>query len=470
MSAINFTGLASGLDTDALIKGLMEVERQPLNRLEKEKEYQQTRLDAFKEFNEKLSALNTAVDGLYLNSKVRESSISLSSEEYVSASVTSARPGTYAVAVERLAQVQKSATAMAYASQADPVFGAGELELTVGDGVIGEGAAGAVYTLSIDSENNSLSGIMGAINKGTDQHGISASIIDNGNEGAGRYYLMLSGADSSTEFTLTSNLSGGTQPFSMASPTQNAQDAVAYLDGIRITSTTNTFQNTLNGVSFTLEAVSPDNGAGGLATTTMKIGTDTDAVVEKMEAFVTAYNEAVSFVTSQSKGLGSGVGTLVGDSGLNAIKRRLQNMLTTSVEGNTSFKTLSQLGLATNRDGTLTFESSVLTKAIGDDFEEVVRLMAGDDNVGGIFKEYKSFLNNMTHSSNGLYANRKENIARVMGRIDDDILRMESRLDKRELMLMAQFTALEKMISLFNAQSDYLTQQMDRMPSYGDRD
>src|SRR6056297_2280181 len=135
MSAINFTGLASGLDTDSIIKGLMEVEKQPLTRLEADRQYFENRLDAFQVFDQKLCALNSAVDALDLNSDLRESEVMLSSEEAVSASVTAAPAGTYEVAVEQLAQVQKSVSSSAYASRTEAVFGTGEITLTAGDGV-----------------------------------------------------------------------------------------------------------------------------------------------------------------------------------------------------------------------------------------------------------------------------------------------------------------------------------------------
>ena len=470
MSAINFTGLASGLDTDSIIKGLMEVERQPLDRLVRDKAYSQKRLEAFKAFDQKLSALNSAVDDLDLNSDLRESQVSLSSEEFVSASVTSAREASYEVSVGQLAQVQKSVSTTAFASKTEGVFGTGELTLTSGDGVVSQGADGEAHSISITEENNSLMGIMDAINEGSDAHGVTAAIIDNGNADGDRYHLMLTGADAATEFTLESGLSGGGQSLEMDAPVQAAQNAVAYIDGIEVTSRTNTIENAINGITLNLEAASPDDGAGGLESTTLKVSTNTDSVVEKMGAFVSAYNEAVSFVTSQSTAGDSQGGLLQGDSGLNTVKRRLQNFLTSQVPGNDSYSTLSQLGISTNRDGTVNFDAGTMKSAISDDFNEVTRLIAGDDNVGGVFKQYKSYLNEMTHSSRGLYATRQDNVERTIDRIDDDIVSMEARLEKREQMLLQKFAALEQLVSTMNSQSDYLTQQMDNMPSLGGQD
>lgn len=470
MSAINFSGLASGLDTDAIIKGLMEHEKKPLTRLEGDKEYFSRRLEAFKAFDGKLAGLNSAVDALDLNSDLRESQVALSSEGAVSASVTSAPEGTYEVAVEQLAQVQKSVSASGYESRSEGVFGTGELTLTSGDGVLSEGATGTDYTITIDEDNNSLTGIMNAINEGSLDHGVSATIIDNGDEGGDRYHLMLTGADSSTEFSLESNLSGGTETLSLDPPTQNAQDAIAYLDGVQLTSKTNTIENALNGLTLNLEGVSPDDGSGGLSPTTMQISTNTDSVMEKMRNFVTAYNEAVGFVTSQSQTEDSDSGILVGDSGLNSVKRRLQGLLTTQVPGNDSYSALSQLGISTNRDGTIDFDETVLSSALDSNFEEVGRLIAGDDDVEGVFKQYRSYLNDITHSTTGLYATREDNTERVIDRIDNDILKMQDRLEKREQMLREKFSALEQLVSTMNSQSEYLTQQMDKMPSFGGKD
>lgn len=467
MSDISFTGLASGLDTESIISNLMEVERQPIKRLEADKAYFQKRLQGVKVFDEKLSALNSAVDALDTQGDLKESQVLLSSEDHVSASVTSATEGTYEVSVEQLAQVQKSVSQSAYASRSDPVFGTGELTLTSGDGVVSQGAAGTAHTISIDSENNTLTGIRDAINQGSEAHGVSAAIIDNGNEGGDRYHLMLTGADSSTEFTLQSSLSGGTETIALDAPTQSAQDAVAYFDGVQITSQTNTIENPIEGLTLNLESVSPDDGAGGLESTTLTIDTNTDALVEKMQAFVKSYNDAVSFVTSQSKIGDSGGGILLGDSGLGSVKRRLQNLLTTQVEGNDSYSALSQLGLSTNRDGTIDFDAGTMEEAISEDYAEVSRLMTGDDTTEGVFRQYRDYLTSMTSPVTGLYANRQENIERSIDRIDNDITQMESRLEKRKQMLVDKFTALEQMVSEMNSQSDYLSKQMEKLPSYG---
>jgi flagellar hook-associated protein 2 len=454
MTSINFTGLASGLDTDMIVKSLIEMERQPLTRLEDDKKLQETRLEAFKTYHDKLSALNTAVGALYLSSSMRESQVSLSTEDYISANVTSAQPGTYKVAVEQLAQVQKSVSKTAFTSRTDNLFGTGDLNLVV---------AGKSHSISITHENNSLNGIMAAVNQSTNIHGISASIVDNGNEDGDRYYLVLSGTDSSMEFTMESNLVGGTANLDMQK-TQEAQKAVAQIDGIRITSKTNTIKDAANGISLTLESVSPDNGSGELTPTIMTVTLNKDSVLEKIENFVTAYNDIIAFVSGKPTEEEPGIGMLANDSMVNVTRRKLQNMLVTQVKGTDTYTALAHLGLSTNKDGTISLDGSKLTKAVEENFDDVARLMAGDD---GIFKQYRSFLNNSLSSSSGLYATRQQSAKRITDRIDKDIVQMEARLEKREQMLIKRFTAMESLVSGLNAQSDYLTQQMDILSNMG---
>jgi flagellar hook-associated protein 2 len=455
MTSINFTGLASGLDTDMIVKSLMEIERQPLTRLEENKKFQQSRLEAFKMYNDKLSALNTAVGALYLSSGLRENRVSISNEDCITANASGAQSGTYQVTVERLAQVQKNASENAYASRTDKFFGTGNLTLTVG---------GTSHTISITEENNSLMGIINVINNGISTHGISASIIDNGNEYGDRFYLVLTGADSSVEFTMESDLAGGNKNLSMQEPSQIAQKAVAYIDGIQITSKINTIENSISGLTLTLESVSPEDGLGQLTPTILKISLNKDSVAEKIENFVKAYNDILAFISGQPTEEEPGAGMLVKDSMVEVAKRRLQNMLVTKVNGTDAFTSLVQLGLSTNKDGTISLDNSKLAKVMEENFDDVANLLAGDD---GIFKQYRSYLNNLLSSSAGLYAARQQSIKSITDRIDNDILRVEHRLEKREQMLIKRFSAMESLVSALNAQSEYLTQQMDLLSNMG---
>ena len=71
MASVNFGGLASGLDTESIVKALMDVEKKPLTRLENDKKFLDTRLKAFSEFDKKLEALETAFTNINSSDKFR---------------------------------------------------------------------------------------------------------------------------------------------------------------------------------------------------------------------------------------------------------------------------------------------------------------------------------------------------------------------------------------------------------------
>jgi flagellar hook-associated protein 2 len=455
MADISFGGLASGLQTEEIIKGLMEVERLPLDRLETKKEYQEARLTAYEMFDTKLDRLFDSAKDLSYTSSVRQNQVSQSSSDAFTATASAADVGSYQVTVDQLAQVQKSVSDSGYASKTDSDFGTGTLTLTV---------AGEDFTISPEDDNGdgslSLLELQQGINAGTNEHGVSASIIDDGTEGGDRYHLVLTGADSSKTFSLdTTGLSGGSDTLN-TSEVQTAQDALVHIDGIAVTSSSNTIKDAISGVTLNLNQVSPDDGTGNLTPTSLAISPDQSAVVDKVQGFVDNYNDIMSYIHGQSATEDSEAGILIGDSGINSVKRHLQSMLSSPIAGDGAYQSLAELGISTNKDGSLEFESADLTAALSNDFDSVVNVLAGEDQTEGVFKKFKSYLMTMTSPSTGLLASKRSSITSRIQDLDDRILDMEARLDQREQRLEAEFVALEGLMAEMNSQSDYLTQQM----------
>ncbi|MGI6657718.1 MAG: flagellar filament capping protein FliD [Desulfobulbus sp.] len=451
MASIQFGGLASGMETNKIVEQLMELERQPIKRLEKDKETLNNRLTAFNELEDKLKSFADAIKDLNFSSTLKKHSVTRSSESFLSASVDqSAIAGaSYQVEVVSLAQVQKSISE-GFASKTDPVFGTGNLNLTVD---------GTTHTIAITAENNSLEGIVQAINEAG--LGVSAGIINDGNADT-PFRLSLTGKEVSKAFSLdSSGLTDGTASLGQFNekdgngtiinpPIQEARQAHIRVDTVDIYSTTNTIQEAIPGMSLDLLKAEPGS------TTSLKVDLDKSSIQSAIEAFATGYNEVVSFITGQSVINGAGGGVLGGDAGMNSIKRHMQSMLTQTVKNSGSFSTLSQLGFRTQKDGTLTVDSKALSKAIETNLDSVVSLMSGEEGVDGIITQYKDYLFTATRSSDGILASRKEGINNNIKRIDDNIKQTETRITKRQASLEAQFTAMESLIAKMNSQSSFL--------------
>ncbi len=447
--SIQFGGLATGLDTSSIIDQLMNIERQPLARLEADKTWLNNRLKAFTELDTRLKSFADSIKDLNYRDTLLKRSTTLGSEEFFTASASrDAVPGaSYEVEVVSLARVQKSVST-GVASSSDPLFGTGTLSLRVGE---------ETHTIDIGEGENSLTGIMEAINAA--DLWVRAAIINDGTvnpDGSSTpYRLVLTGETVAREFSLdASTLTGGTASLDLGTPVQQATRAHVRVDNIDIYSDTNTLTEAIPGMTLDLRKAE----AG--TTTSLAVNVDKAAIKEAIEEFATGYNKVVSFITGQSVIDGEGGGVLGGDSGINAIKRRLQTMLTQPVENSGTLRALSQLGFETQKDGTLQVNEKTLNAAIDTNLDSVVSLLAGEDGVEGVATRFKNYLFDLTSSATGMLQGRRESINSNLKRIDTKIDASQARLEQRQKTLEAQFSAMETLVSNLNAQSSYLTQQM----------
>jgi len=247
--SITFSGLATGLDTDSIVSEIMALERAPIDRIEAKKTAQTERLNAFAQFKSKLDDLKSAVGDMSLTSQIRSTKVSLSSSDTISAETESGALGSYNISVAQLSQVQKSVSD-AYSSKSEAIFGTGTITING-------------TNITVNSDNNSLAGLMESINEKSDTTGVTASIINDGSSGS-PFHLVLTGADAATSFTVTSDLKDASEaPIAFnTTDVQQAQQAVAFIDGIKVVSDTNTISDAISGVTLNLNDVSQTSYAG----------------------------------------------------------------------------------------------------------------------------------------------------------------------------------------------------------------
>lgn len=480
MAEISFGGLATGLPTEDIVSQLMELERRPLDRLESQKETEASRLKAYKQLDSRLDDLRDAVSAMNITSEVRTSSIQLSSEEAFTAESNGASSGSYDVSVVQLAQVQKTVSGGVNSSTGH-VLGTGTF--TVGD-----------ETIAVDESNNSLLGLADAINALSEKTGVHASVINDGS-GSNAYHLVLTGQDATTSFSASSSLTdaeGAAVPFTL-SETRSAQQAVAYVDGIKVVSDSNTVTGVIPGVTLNLNDASQKTYAGTpeagvdswdwadppqYETTLMTVKPDTSTLKEKISTFVSSYNAIMDWISAGYEEFGAAQPTakeiedgaeeilsdqLRGDSTVNGIKRQLQSVLGNPVATSGPLRVLSQLGISTQKDGSINLNEATLDKALKEDFDGVVNLLAGEGEVDGVMKNFNSALLEMTGATTGMYAEKQDRYNEAIKRLELQILRTEPLIAKKEETLRARFAAMELLVSDMNSQSSFLTQQMDML-------
>jgi flagellar hook-associated protein 2 len=461
MGSITFGGLATGIDTDSLINSLMDVERIPLNRLETEKDYLNSRLKAFTDFDSKLNGLFDAVKDLDTSSELRSYTATLASEDYFSATASgSASAGSYQIEVKSLAVQEKEVAAGV--ADTDTTTYSGTLTISIdtitasGDPPTYSGSPTATE-ITIDA-GSTLADIAEAINNS--DANVSATIINDGS-GSTPYRLVITAdnAGDSVAVSGTGDLDQSTGAI-LFTQAQAGAEAHILVDGsVDIYNSSNTFTNRLPGVTLTLNKA---NTAG--ESTSLAVNVDTDGIKTKIETLVAKYNAVITFISDQADA------SWGRDQGLLTVKQRLQNLLVTKIDGTGSFNYLTELGLSTDqKTGTLSIDSSKLTEAIGEDLDSVEKLLDGETDVEGIASKFSTYLDDITDSIDGLLAARKSTTDDSIRRIDNNISIMEARLDKRESTLRAQFDALEKLVSTMNSQSEYLSKQFSSINLTGQK-
>jgi flagellar hook-associated protein 2 len=302
-------------------------------------------------------------------------------------------------------------------------------------------------TRIIIATGSSLNDIREAINDANTEFetGVTASIIFDGED----YRMVLSGEDANTDFNVNTNIRLGGVRLRF-STTQDAELAEINVDGINITSSSNTINNAIPGISIDLLR----ENVGG-ESTTVNVDSDNSAISEKVQAFVTAYNDITTFVNDQKDA------DWGNDASLRSVRRTLQNLLVTTVGGTGNLNHLVDIGFKTNaQTGLISIDSAKLETALSENYDDFEFLLLGDDTTTGIFEQFTNFLDVWTDNFDGLYAGKKQSHDSSIRSIDASIERLELRLAQREITLTNQFAAMEELVSGMNSTSTYLSQQM----------
>lgn len=474
MAGIMVGGIGSGLDVNGLVSQLVSAEAGPAtSRLNRREANLQAELSAIGTFKSALSEFKSAVAGLTSPSKFEGMKSTVANTDYFTASATSiAQPASYSVEVKKLAQGQKLATSAdsAFAAVTD-TFGKGSVTFEFGsyDGGTFSDNPDKSKTLSFDTEV-SLEGMRDAINEA--DFGVKASIVNDGNG----YRLVLSGADTGAENALRISVSGDgdgndtddaglsrlafsleTGSTTAGKETLAAQDAEVVVDGLTVTNASNTLTEVVQGVTLTLKK--PGEA------TSLDVTEDTATATGAVKAFVDAYNklaETTQSLTSYNTETRE-KGALLGDAAVRSVTGQLRGILG-SAFGDTSaaFRTLSELGISTERDGTLKLDSSKLQTAIETDAAGVAALFSrGTDDTApeGIADRLDGVLSGVLNSG-GTLDSRTTSINNRISEIGDQRETLGRRLETLETRYRAQFTAMDELVSQLTATGNFLTQQL----------
>lgn len=445
--AISSAGIGSGLDVAKIVEQTVAAEKIPLKKLEYKAEGIQTQISTYGEIKSLTSKLGDIASKLTRDSAWNGVSIS-SSNPTLSGTMTGiAATGTYNIKVTDLAQAQTTALGGVGGSALpkDQAMGAaGTIKLTMGT---------ESKDIAIES-SDTLTKIATKINEAG--MGIQASIVTNVD---GQERLMLRSKETGTDKAFTVDLGSlSSAPAALGqTTTQNAQNAKVELNGLVVESSSNTFANTIPGMSFTVSEVTS-------TAATLNVKADTEAMKKNIQEFVEAYNALNDLLTQSTKYVEESktAGVLQGDSATVSLQNSLR-MLTQGISGSTGGLTrLADIGIQMQEGGKLSMDTTKLDKALTN-IDDLKGLFANKaDSLGqggGIAVNFKNFTDKLL-SFDGTLNTKTDSLERTLKSNTAEQDKVNKRAEALETRLYAQYSALDTKMASLNALNAYVSQMV----------
>lgn len=458
-AGISFGGLASGLDTQAIISALVAIEQRPIRALEQKKTSYTKQKSMFGDLKGLLEKLSTAAKSLKTTTDFLKMKAASDDANVLTATASStATPGTYSVRVLDLAKAKvhsSSGSASATASLGGPA----SLQIDIG---------GSSHLITVGDAQNppTMQSIAAAINDYAfpADAGVLAEVVDTGNLAGGglnRYQLVVRSTKTGIAGDFTISPDDGDPAFQnlindvAANVRTQATDArllinsTGGLGGITVQRSSNQISDLWTGITLDLKSVpSPQKDI------TVTVSTDTEETGKKVQEFVDAYNKVVDFFSEQNvlDAEGKAKSPLFGDPTLRSMRSNLRTIVGGSVTGtgNEAYQLLAQLGITADRGGKLTLNRSKFDAALVDDENAVAAVFANASN--GIGKRLEDQIKVYTDSVDGLLKNRSDTFDRQVKDTQSRIDSAERRLKVFQKQLETKYANLESLLSRLQSQ------------------
>lgn len=418
-SGISFSGLASGIDTSSLIQKLVQLESQPIQQLQNQKQDFQAKLSTVGTLKGLVKELQTKAQTLSKQETFLSFLTSTSLDGHVAASASgSATAGTHTVVVNKLATIDRW-TFDAVADKSVDLASANGQHITFSVGATN-------YDVPVDAATSNLEDIAAKINSVAGEK-VAASVVNIGTAASPSYQLVMTAKDSGHDnriANITNDIAGlhidttGPNASGQAQSANNitvGNDAEAVIDGLTVVRDTNDFNDVVAGLSLTAQTADPST------TISVSVNADTGAIKAKIKDLVTSYNKLVDFVNTQnsySKDNGPG-GNLFGDPLLGQVMSQVRGALLNvplgTVQSDTAgYSTLQLVGVKIQSDGKLKVDDTVLDDKIADNLDKLADLFVDSDGFdnGGAAQNTSGYYTDTTADS-GLAATLDRAIDRM---------------------------------------------------------
>jgi flagellar hook-associated protein 2 len=429
----------SGLDVTAVVNQILDAARGPERLWQRQQSGLTAQTNALNSINSSLTALQTAMQALSDVSGVIASRVATSSQTGIltASAQSDAASGVHLITVTSLATTAASYTDALATS--DTTFQTGVITLQVGS---------ASADITVDSTNNTVSGLAKAING--KKLGVTASVITDAT--GVRLALVSQTTGQPGDLTIAGNTSGLTFHKSVA-----GQNASFTIDGVPIASATNTVTGALAGVTLNLASSAPGTPVQ------LSVGPDTAAVNRALTNFVSAYNTVIRAVNAQFAVPSSATAAspLAANGALRALQSNLLSDITYTMAGNNGYQGLASLGIDMANDGTLSVDQTSLDGVLTGHFAEFQNFFQNVSS--GFGSHFSSDLTSLTSPTQGVLNANLSEIQSQQKTLTDTISTFEDHLAAREQLLIKQYSQVDAMLRQYPLLMQQISSQLNAL-------
>ncbi|KVW99953.1 flagellar filament capping protein FliD [Shewanella frigidimarina] len=441
-------GLGSGLDINGIVSALVNSEQAPkVAQFDAKEGTINSEISALGFLKSALSEFQDSLSFLSKTDSFDSQVVKLSKSTYLSSTVTNdAVSGSYSIAVEKLAQSQKVGS-----------LAVSDVKAPLAEGSLNFAVDGDSFDIAV-SDEDTLQTLVTKINAAKDNVGVTATIV-NSDDGA-KLVLTSNKTGTANNITVSATDAGaGTvlaDTFAMTE-LQPAKDSIIYVDGLKLTSSSNTIEGAIDGVTLNLKEADIDK------LTTLTVSKNTSSIKTGIQAFVDAFNsmsETIASLTSYNPDTKE-AGALQGDSLPRSIQSQLRNVISSSFSTSNGNLSLASIGITTTRSGTLEIDDDILSAALESNVSGIKEMFTTEGT--GAATKLDGYLDAYV-ATGSIIDSRDTSLDSSLVRLTEQREAFASKMAAFQARLYTQYNYMDLIVGQLSTQSSDLQSRLDSLP------
>jgi flagellar hook-associated protein 2 len=438
-------GIVSGLDTSGMINAIVGVSAVPKRVMEVHLRELENKKEKIAGLSSRFTSLSDTIKKIDTQSEFEATALTQLDDTQFSANLEEgAKPGIYDIQVTAMA-VNEVEVSQAFTDKTTTG------QVREGTYVIDYG--GTSSNVVIDSTNSSWEKFAEEVNNVS---GVTSFVMDTG-AATNPFRLLVQGQDTGAANTLSiSGPAAGAGTLPTFTEQVTATDASVLVNGITVNSAQNNVNDALPGIKLDLWET-------GTTATRVTVAVDDDTMGQLVSDVISSYNAVMSYydvnsVYNEEEGLKA---PLVGESGASRAVDGLGFIISNNYGLTGSLEALSQIGVKTERNGSLSFDKTIFSDLLDSNYDDVIELITSPDGPLGTMKTQIDDL--YVDSTNGVLSTRSESLQSSIETTEEDIADFEQYLSNYEARLRKQFTNMEIALGELQSTQGSLTALMSSL-------